>query len=428
MKKNRENGILRVAVIGCGSRGTGYATLAAKLPEHYKLVAAADRVPERVERIRGLSKDWNVKGYDSCAALLADRPDVDLVILATQDDDHYEHAMGAMGKGYDLLLEKPVSNSMDEIVSIERRAIELGRRIVVCHVLRYSAFYLKVKQLLDDGVLGNLVSIRAVEGVGAWHFAHSFVRGHWAVTEKTSPMILSKCCHDMDLLHWLVGRECRSIASTGSLTFFRSKNAPAGAPERCHLGCPAADECMYHTKHYLTESGRGWLAMVYDRARTASEEEIFQWLETSPWGRCVFRCDNTAVDHHVLAMDFAGEISGSFTLTAFDTGRGIEIFGTQGVLKGGAFVYRSSGVDIIVENHQGEPIEKVCFEDHGGHLGGDEGLIQAVHARITDWPLEDVQRELRQVVHGHRMAFCAEEARCTGVVVDVEPAFGDLSS
>ncbi len=414
---DRENGILRVAVIGCGSRGTGYATLAAKLPKHYKLVAAADLIPERVERIRECSKDRNFKGYDSCAALLADRPDVDLVMLATQDDDHYGHAMGAMEKGYDLLLEKPVSNSMDEIVSIERKAIELGRRIVVCHVLRYSAFYLKVKQLIEEGVLGDLVSVHAIEGVGAWHFAHSFVRGHWAVTEKTSPMILSKCCHDMDLLHWLIGRECRSIASTGSLHHFRSENAPAGAPERCHQGCPAADECAYNAKHYLTESGKGWLAMVYDRARTASDAEILQWLETSPWGRCAYRCDNTAVDHQVLAMDFAGDISCSFTMTAFDTGRGIEIFGTQGVLKGGEFVYRSSGVDIIVDNHRSETIEKVCFEDHGGHLGGDKGLIDGLYERMVDWSIEDVHRELHQVVHGHRMAFAAEHARSTGASV-----------
>lgn len=410
---------LRVAVVGCGSRGTGYAKLAATLPEKFRLVAAADPVPERVERIRALSSDQNFLAYDSAEALLADRPDVDLVMLATQDDDHYEQAVGSMEQGYDLLLEKPVSNSMDEIIAIEKKAVELGRRVVVCHVLRYSQFYRKVKQLIDDGVLGDLVSVHAVEGVGAWHFCHSFVRGHWAVTEESSPMILAKCCHDMDLLHWLIGRECRSIASTGSLNFFRAENAPEGAPERCHQGCPAAADCAYNANRYLTETGRGWLAMVYDRARTATDEEILQWLETSRWGRCVFRCDNTAVDHQVLAMDFDEDISCTFTMTAFDNGRNLELCGTKAVLKGGEFVYRSSGSDIIVENHQGETIEKICFEDHGGHLGGDEGLIEALHGRMVDWPLEDVQRELRQVVHGHRMAFTAEEARQTGVVVKI---------
>lgn len=419
MKKDRGTGVLRVAVIGCGSRGTGYARLAAKRPEQYKLVAAADLISERVERIHELSDDRNFTGYASCAALLADRPDADLVMLATQDDDHYEHALSTMEKGYDLLLEKPLSNSMDEIVSIERKATELSRRIVVCHVLRYSAFYQKVKQLIEDGVLGDLVSIHAVEGVGAWHFSHSFVRGHWAVTEETSPMILSKCCHDMDLLHWLIGRDCRSIASTGSLHFFKAGNAPEGVPERCHQGCPAGDDCEYNSNRYLNEIGKGWLAMVYDRARTASDVEILHWLETSPWGRCVFRCDNTAVDHQVLAMDFAGKISCSFTMTAFDTGRSIEIYGTEGVLKGGEFVYRSTGADILIENHHGETLERVCFEDHGGHLGGDEGLIDSLHERMTHWSLAEVQCELRQVVHGHQMAFSAEEARQTGRVVSL---------
>lgn len=418
--QNTEKDLLRVVVIGCGSRGTGYAKLAAALPGKYRLVAAADPVAERVERIRELSNDRNFKGYDSCAALLADRPEADLVMLATQDGHHYDQAMGAMEGGYDLLLEKPVSNAMEQVAAIERKATELGRRVVVCHVLRYSAFYLKVKQLLDAGVLGDLVSVHAIEGVGAWHFAHSFVRGHWAMMEETSPMILAKCCHDMDLLHWLIGRECRSVASTGSLHFFKAEHAPASAPARCHQGCPAEDTCGYNTKRYLTENGRRWLAMVYDGARTASDAEILRWLETAPWGRCAFRCDNTAVDHQILAMEFDGGISCSFTMTAFDTGRGIELYGTKGVLKGGEFIYRSAGIDIIVENHQGETIEKISFEDHGGHLGGDEGLIESLHARMVDWPLEAVQRELRQVVHGHQMAFSAEAARRTGAIVRIQ--------
>ncbi|VGO20817.1 Putative oxidoreductase YteT [Pontiella sulfatireligans] len=413
----KNNKILRVAVIGCGSRGTRYARLASNLPEQYALVAAADPVSERVEQIRALSSDSGFKGYPDAAALLEDRPSADVVMVCTQDDDHFEHAMGAMEAGYDLLLEKPVSNSMEEVVAIEQKAVELRRRVVVCHVLRYSAFYLKVKQLIDDGVLGDLVSVHAAEGVGAWHFSHSFVRGHWAVMEETSPMILAKCCHDMDLLHWLIGRECRSVSSVGALNHFKADHAPAGAPERCHQGCPVADDCMYNAKHYLEESGKGWLAMVYDRARTASDGEILQWLETSPWGRCAYRCNNTAVDHQVLAMGFDGGISCSFTMTAFDTGRGIEIYGTKGRLKGGEFVHRSGGVDIIVENHQGETLEKIDFEDHGGHLGGDEGLVDSLYARMVCWSVDDVLAEFRQVVHGHRMAFAAEEARQTGTVV-----------
>ncbi len=415
--KNRK--ALRIAVIGCGSRGRGYAKLAARQPERYALVAAADPVSERVEQIRALSENPTFKGYPDGTALLEARPDADMVMVCTQDDDHFKHAMGALEKGYDLLLEKPVSTSLEEVVAIEQKAAELGRRVVVCHVLRYSAFYLKIKQLIEDGVLGDLVSAHAIEGVGAWHFSHSFVRGHWAVMEESSPMILAKCCHDMDLLHWLIGRECRSISSVGSLKHFHSGNAPEGAPDRCHLDCPVSDVCAYNAKHYLSESGKGWLAMVYDRARTASDNEILQWLETSSWGRCVYRCGNTAVDHQVLAMGFDGDISCSFTMTAFDSGRGIEIFGTRARLKGGEFVHRSSGADILVENHQGSIIERICFEDHGGHLGGDEGLVGSLYARMFEWPLEHLQDELRQVVHGHRMAFAAEEARRSGAVVSL---------
>jgi hypothetical protein len=159
----------------------------------------------------------------------------------------------------------------------------------------------------------------------------------------------------------IIGRECRSVSSTGSLNYFNANKVPEGASERC-----------------------------------------------------VYRGNNTAVDHQALANDFNGNIRATFTMTAFDTGRGIELFGTRVRLKGGEFVHRSSGADIIVDNDQVETIEKTCFEDHGGHLGGDEGLVDSLYERITDWPVDDVLAELRQVMHGHQIAFAAEEARRTG--------------
>jgi predicted dehydrogenase len=148
-------------------------------------------------------------------------------------------------------------------------------------------------------------------------------------------MILSKCCHDTDIVHWLVGRPCQRIASFGSLEFFRPERAPTGAPARCTDGCPVGDTCPYNARRYTTDKRFPWLPMVFDRAQEASTDEILAWLRTSPWGRCVYRCDNDAVDRQVLAMEFEGGVTGTFTMTAFEQGRHVEVYGTRGVLKGG---------------------------------------------------------------------------------------------
>ena len=135
---------------------------------------------------------------------------------------------------------------------------------------------------LDD--IGKVISLNAIEGVQPWHQAHSFVRGHWSVKAKSSPMILAKSCHDMDILAWLINSPHTDLSSYGALTYFRAENAPTGAPARCTDGCPVADSCRYHAALYCKPEGRRWLGMVYDRAKEAPDSEILEWLKTSPWG------------------------------------------------------------------------------------------------------------------------------------------------
>ncbi len=152
------------------------------------------------------------------------------MIVATQDNDHYRHCRQALQAGYHVLLEKPISTRVEQVLEIEALARQANRRVMVCFVLRFAAFYRKVKEIVQSGALGEIVSIQANEGVMPWHQAHSFVRGHWSVAGKSSPMIISKCCHDTDIVHWLAGRRCLRVASFGSLEFFRPERAPAGAP------------------------------------------------------------------------------------------------------------------------------------------------------------------------------------------------------
>jgi predicted dehydrogenase len=413
---------LKLACIGCGARAQTYMQLAARQPQRFQIVAGADPVPERVEKIRRLSGNPEFRSFSAAEDILSAGQLADVMIVATQDQFHFEHCRGALGRGYDVLLEKPIATRLDQVLEIERLAHQAGRRVMVCFVLRFAAFYRKVKEILDSGVLGELVSIHANEGVIPWHQAHSFVRGHWSVVGKSSPMILSKCCHDTDMIHWLVGRSCLRVASFGSLEFFRPERAPAGAPARCTDGCPVGNTCPYNALRYTKDLRLPWLPMVYDRAHDATVEEIIDWLRTSPWGRCVYHCDNDAVDRQALMMEFAGGVTGTFTMTAFASGRHIEICGTRGVLKGGESYRQHFGTHLILLPHEGEPVRYTVQAEDGGyelHGGGDAGLVKALNDEMTKPPGVPLEAGLESTVHSHLITFAAEEARQIGRVVEL---------
>ena len=232
---------LKLACIGCGARAQTYTELAARYPDRFQIVAGADPVAERVEKIRRTSGRPDFRAFPSAEAILTAGKIADVMLIATQDNFHFEPCRAALKLGYDVLLEKPIATRADQVLEIERLARQASRRVMVCFVLRFAAFYRKAKAIIDSGALGEIVSIQANEGVNPWHQAHSFVRGHWSVVGRSSPMLLSKCCHDTDIVHWLVGRRCRRVASFGSLDFFRPERAPANAPARCTDGCPVGE-------------------------------------------------------------------------------------------------------------------------------------------------------------------------------------------
>lgn len=413
---------LALVCIGCGARAQTYAQLAARRPDRFTIAAGADPVAARVEKIRRIAANGGFRGFASAEELLAAGTLGDVAIVATQDNFHDEHCRGALARGYHVLLEKPIATRVDQVLAIRALAGRLDRRVMVCFVLRFAAFYRKVKEIIDSGALGEIASVQASEGVMPWHQAHSFVRGHWAAAASSSPMILSKCCHDADIVHWLAGRRCLRIASFGSREFFRAERAPAGAPARCTDPCPAAETCPYDARRYAGDMRDPWLGMVYDRAQEAAPDEILAWLRTSPWGRCVYRCDNDVVDRQVLAMEFEGGLAATFTMTAFENGRHIEVYGTRGVLKGGETYRRHFGAHLVLLPHEGEPVRYTVRAEDGGyelHGGGDAGLVNALHDEMTKPAGLPLAAGLDSTVHSHVIAFAAEEARATGRVVDL---------
>ena len=420
----RDNSIppkpLTLVGIGCGGRTRTYCELAARDPDRYRVIAGADPNPARLDLLRQLSNNPDFRGFPDDQALLAAGRLADVCIIGTQDAYHIQPAIQAMEVGYDLLLEKPIAGNPREILDLLEIADRLGRKVLVCHVLRYAPFYVKVHEILSSGELGELISMDAREGVGPWHQAHSYVRGHWAVTGNATPMLIAKSCHDLDILSWLAGRPCRHVNSYGSLGHFHTGNAPEGAPARCTDGCPHAETCPYNALLYATQH-RSWLQWVMDGGATASDADVRAWLTHSPWGRCVYRCDNDAVDHQVVAMEFEHGLTATFTMTAFDHGRNLTLNGTKGVLRGGHAVKNMTGHDIMVARHDGTTafhdltILGGGYEDHGG---ADPGLIEAMDGEFAK-PAHDMRSGLHASVESHLMGYAAESSRLTGQAVDM---------
>ena len=245
---------IQAVVLGYGNRGASYSDYSVKYPDELEIVAVADPIENRREyaaHLHGISQD---KVYSDWREIAKQPKMADFAIIATQDHMHLEPALAMIEKGYDLLLEKPMATTPAECKQITEAAEKKGVRVIVCHVLRFTSFWTTLKSIIDSGAIGKVMSITHMENVGNRHQSHSFVRGNWRKTSEATPMILAKCCHDTDLIQWLIGKPCKKVQSFGSLTYFTKENKPTGAPARCTDGCPHADTCFYNAiKLYAVE-------------------------------------------------------------------------------------------------------------------------------------------------------------------------------
>jgi predicted dehydrogenase len=317
-----------------------------------------------------------------------------------------------------MLIEKPMATTPEHCVELARAAERRRQILQVGHVLRYAPFFRTIYELAQSGRLGEIVSIDWRENLAAWHYAHSFVRGNWRNSDRTGPMILTKCCHDLDLLVWIVGCFCERIASFGSLTHFTDASAGPEIPARCTDGCPVADNCPYHAPRIyfglLRENPDSFAinAMTLD----CTPDGVQRALETGPYGRCVYRCDNNVVDHQVVLMEFPHGLAASLTMQGCSDveGRTVRIDGRRATLRG-----NEARGELIVADHRTGSEETIRVPKRvGGHGGGDEGIMQAFVEGLRGGE-GALLTSARESVESHLMAFAAEEARLTRTVIEM---------
>ncbi|MFC4597115.1 Gfo/Idh/MocA family protein [Cohnella hongkongensis] len=407
---------LKLALIGAGQRGMIYSSSASRRAE---IVAVVEPDEKRRQAAAEKFRIASERQYATVEEFFLPGKIADAVIISSMDRDHFEQTMRALDLGYDILLEKPISPSPQECVQIQQKANEKGCKVTVCHVLRYTNFFSELKSIIDSGELGKVVTIQHNENIGNFHMAHSFVRGNWRRSDLSSPLIMQKSCHDMDILAWLAGSDAKRISSYGELVFFKEENAPAGSSDRC-LTCAAAPDCRFDVrKTYLPIAG-SWPATVVSEDQ--SEEGLLKALETGPYGKCVFRSDNDVCDHQVSIIEFKNGVKVTFHLSAFTNKmhRTIKIMCEHGEIRGDD---SQNLIEVTrFASNMAEAVEQRVIRPasvSGGHNGGDEGLINDFLNELERGG-SDSKSSIDQSVESHIMAYAAEKARVTGTVVDMD--------
>ena len=454
---------ITAVLFGAGARGAeAYGPYALAHPDEIKFVGVAEPDPVRRKRFADAHGIPAEACFESWKDALEQGQMADVVINCTQDQMHKDSGVAALESGYDMLLEKPIANTLDDSIKIVQTAEEQNRYLQICHVLRYTDFFKKIHELLHSDRLGQIITISHRENVSAWHMAHSFVRGNWRREGLSSPMILAKCCHDLDLLVWLTGKLPTRLSSHGSLSHFTHENAPQGAPKRCTDGCPVEATCPFYApaiyielmpfKRAVSQTSNplyrfignlslenpgltdtlakmvpqvrelteysGWpLSVISDDP--GNEDALLTALKEGPYGLCVYHCDNDVVDHQVVAIEFKDGITATLTMHghSHEEGRTLRIDGSEASLLA---KFGFSRTNIEIHDHRSMDVEQINFPsnvENVGHGGGDSGIM------------EDFVRSMRSAVRpttgaresleSHLMAFAAEDSRHNNVVVDM---------
>ena len=412
---------LTAIVLGYGLRGQAYSKYAVNNPQELKIVAVADK--EKSKRDYAMERH-NLPGemiFDDWKNLTALPKMADFAIITTQDKMHVEPALACIEKGYNLLLEKPIAPTAEECKKITLAAEKKGVKVIVCHVLRFTALFQTVKDIIDSGELGDIMSVIHTENVSVENYSHSYVRGNWRNLKESSPMLLAKSCHDTDLVQWLIGKKCTKVQSFGSLRHFIKENQPKDAPDYCLDGCPHKDECAYHAESFYLNAWEGWRDTVAGKV-AASDEEILAALKKGPYGRCVYACDNDVVDRQVVNMEFEDGCTVSFTMAALNKGgRFMRIYGTRGELRASmANGSRISVYDFATKQTREIDLNKLTVGIEDGHGGGDTGImIDVIKAFSGGQPSKSVT-DIRTSYLNHLICFAAEESRQNYSVVDMD--------
>lgn len=404
---------ITAVTLGAGNRGNVYGGYSLQYADQLDIIGVAEPIALRNERY---AKKHNIKDenrFNTWEDVFKRPKFADAIIITTPDNLHYGPCMKALEMGYDVLLEKPISPSEKECRDILALAKKTGRIVAVCHVLRYAPYFVKLKEIMNSGVLGDIVSIQHLEPIEHIHMSHSYVRGNWHNSKQTTPIILAKSCHDLDILRWMVGKPCTHIQAFGDLHWFTEKNAPAGSTARCSDGCAVESKCPYSALEiYYRKRERNYVFDLPDE-KDKQAEYVLQQLKTTNYGRCVYKMDNDQPDHYTSNILFEGGLTAAFSMEAFTSyeGRRTRVMGSLGDVVGDMSSF------VMTDFLTGQKTEWKQSTD--GHGGGDWRLVANWIQALSKRDASLLTSTIDQSIESHVMGFMAEESRKTKKVMDI---------
>ena len=409
-------------IIGAGNRGGVYGGYAAKFKEQIKIIGVAEPIPfrnDRCAKIHAIPQDNRFNTWED----VFKRPKfADAVIISTPDALHYAPCMKALEMGYDILLEKPIAPTEKECRDILNLARKKNRIVAVCHVLRYAPYFVKMKELIASGAVGTVVSMQHLEPIEYSHMAHSYVRGNWHNSKETTPIILAKSCHDLDIMKWVLNKKAQKISAMGDLKWFRTENAPEGSTARCTDGCKVERECPYSAiKEYVDLNKR---TAVFDVPAGTKDRKAYiaEKLKTTNYGRCVYRMDNDQPDHYISNIQFSDNVTASFSMEALSSlhGRRTRVMGSMGDLNGDMTELVHTDFRTGKQTKFVPKAEDVEEYKNSGHGGGDWMLVRDFVQAVAQRNPALLTSTIDDSIESHVMGFMAEESRKKGKVMEVK--------
>jgi predicted dehydrogenase len=400
-------------LIGAGHRGTIYADYALKSPDEFKIVGVADPNQLRAEKMARQHKISPQNCFKNWEEVFQREKFADAVIIATPDQLHVAPCLKALDMGYDVLLEKPIAPTEQQCREILEKAQQTGRIVGVCHVLRYTPYFRELKEILDSGMIGEIISIQHLEPIEYVHMSHSYVRGNWRNSQSATPIILAKSCHDTDIIRWLVNDTSENVHCFGNLKWFTNRNAPEGSTERCMDGCRVESTCPYSALQIYFRDRKRLYVFDLPENKSKWDEVILHNLKTTDYGRCVYRMDNDQPDHLTVNILFKNGVTAAFSMEAHVSyeGRRTRIMGSKGDIVGDMETF------IMTDFRTGRKTTWHMKTD--AHGDGD-------HRLMKDWVQAVGQRNPALLTSGvdvsvesHLIAFAAEKSRQSRTIEDV---------
>lgn len=407
--------------LGAGARGNVYGDYGITFPRELKIVGVAEPIPLRNDRYAKKHNIPEENRFVTWEHVFKKPKFADAIIITTPDDLHYGPCMKALEAGYDVLLEKPIAPTAKECLNILKLTKKTGKIVAVCHVLRYAPYFIKLRELVQSGKIGELISIQHMEPIQHIHMSHSYVRGNWHNSKQTTPIILGKSCHDLDILRWIIGEKCTRISAFGNLKWFKSSNAPKGSTKRCTDGCAAESSCPYSALKIYHRDRTYTYVFDLPEDKNKHADYILKQLKTTNYGRCVYRMDNDQPDHYVSAIEFEGGITASFSMEAFTSyhGRRTRIMGSMGDIVGDMDHFIHTDFLTGEKTKWDITVDDVENYKSSGHGGGDWSLMTDWVKAVREQDPDVLTSTIDASIESHIMGFQAEVSRKKGAVMPV---------